>query len=87
MPWILRDPNDFNENLTLIMSLFLAEKLVCPSMPPVGLDEDDAVNLKCFINPFPPRHPSIYYNLVLFDHLFLMLHKYFTICLQISTNP
>lgn len=39
MPWNLHDPNDFNKNLTLIMSSLLAEKLTCPLMPPLGLDE------------------------------------------------
>lgn len=69
MSWILHDPNDFNKNFALIISLLLAEELVCPLMPPFGLDTDDATHLKSFINPFPPTHPSAYYKLVHFDHL------------------
>lgn len=48
MPWILHDANDLNKSVTLLMSLPIAQKLVCPLMPPLGLDEDDAVNLKSF---------------------------------------
>lgn len=81
MFWILRDLNDFNENFILIMLLFLIEKFVCFLMFFVGLDEDDVVNLKCFINLFFLRYFLIYYNLVFFDYLFLMFYKYFIICL------
>lgn len=45
MPWILHDPDDFNKNLALITFLLLAEKRVCPLIPPLGLDTDDGTNL------------------------------------------
>lgn len=39
------------------MSLLLAEKLICTLMSPLGLDEDDGINWKCFIKTFPLTHP------------------------------
>ena len=70
--------NDFNTNHTLMIPLLLEENSICHLILPLGLDEDDAINLKNFINPFPPMSPSIRYKLNLFYLLLVMLHKYFT---------
>ena len=77
--------NNFNMNHTLIIPLLLKENRICHLIPPLGLDEDDEI-LKRFVNPFPPMYPSIHYKLNIFYLLPVMLHKYFTFCLQCSMN-
>ena len=57
--------NNFNMNNTLIILLLLKENRICHLIPPLGLDEDDAV-LKHFVNSFPQMYPSVHYKLNLF---------------------